>query len=206
MGAVAGEAFEAAPLGGDAGVGGALPEDRLDLLRALLVHLGRRLDELGVGKADGRGVGDGQRLGMQADQMGFVAGGERAGAIADAFGVFGTLDDGENGLERHGFLQRKARRDNRSDCIGSAAAAQGAAGRSQVLQCNLRFGTRSTPGGQSLFRWRAGTSSQKPILPWGGRRPSPRPPAWRRRAPPASGRARQARSRTSRRDISDRSR
>ena len=33
MGAVAGKALQAAPFGGDAGVGGALPEDRFELLR-----------------------------------------------------------------------------------------------------------------------------------------------------------------------------
>src|SRR5690606_5849667 len=109
MGAVAGEALQAAPFGGDAGVGRVLPEDRLDLLRAFLIHLGRSLDELGVGESDRRGVRDRQRLGMQADEMRFVAGGERAGAIAYALGVLRTLDDGKDGLERHGFLPTERR-------------------------------------------------------------------------------------------------
>src|SRR5690606_15837716 len=78
MRAVAGETLEAAPFCADPGGGGALAEDFLDLLRALFVDLGRSLDELGIGEADGRGVGDGQRLGMKPDEMGVEAGGERA--------------------------------------------------------------------------------------------------------------------------------
>ena len=77
----------------------------LAALRApLLVDLGRRLDELGVRKADRRAVGDRQGFRVKTDEMRFEAGGERAGAIEDALGVFRALDDRNDGLERHGNL------------------------------------------------------------------------------------------------------
>jgi hypothetical protein len=43
---------------------------------------------------------------MEADEMSFEARGQCAGAIADALGVLMALDDREDGLERHGNLQR----------------------------------------------------------------------------------------------------